>query len=90
MKKKPVLIIFDLMMPSLGGYQVLNSVRNTDEVSDIKILVISSLNESCIDKAMSCGADVVLQRPFENEQLLQTIETLLERKRTHKSVRSIV
>lgn len=85
LREKPVLMILDLMMPCLDGYQVLNSVRNSDEVFDIKILVISVQDESCLKSAMTYGADAMLQKPFESEQLIKTIESLLEPQRTYRS-----
>ncbi|BBB30402.1 response regulator [Neptunomonas japonica] len=73
----PALMTLDLSMPGLDGYDVLAYVRSTKEISNIKIIVISALDDQSLKKALICGADAVLSKPFDNEQLLTTIEGLL-------------
>lgn len=55
---KPDLILCDLMMPNLSGYDVIDILRNTMETSVSKIVVISALSQpEDIKKAMEMGAD---------------------------------
>ncbi|SEQ79455.1 DNA binding domain-containing protein, excisionase family [Amphritea atlantica] len=77
--EKPALMTLDLSMPGLDGYGVIECVRSTSELSGLKILVISALGEASLEKALAAGADAVLQKPFENEQLLKSIQQLLKK-----------
>jgi DNA-binding response OmpR family regulator len=55
---KPDLVLCDLMMPNLSGYDVIDILRNTMETSLCKIVVISALSQpDDIKKAMDLGAD---------------------------------
>lgn len=55
---QPDLILCDLMMPNVSGYDVIDILRNTRETSGAKIVVISALSQQQdIDKAMALGAD---------------------------------
>lgn len=78
LKEAPILITLDLSMPGLDGYDVLTYVRGTEEVSNTRILVISALDDTSLNKALECGADAVLQKPFDNSQLLILIQKLLD------------
>jgi DNA-binding response OmpR family regulator len=54
----PDLVLCDLMMPNLSGYDVIDIMRNTVETANAKIVVISALSQpEDIDKAMKLGAD---------------------------------
>ena len=44
-KEKPKLVLLDLMIPKLSGEQVLRALRSTDWGEDIKVLIISNLND---------------------------------------------
>lgn len=55
---KPDLILLDIMMPKVSGFDVIDILRNTTETADIKIIVLSALGQQeDIDKAKSLGAD---------------------------------
>lgn len=77
LKEQPILMTLDLSMPGLDGYDVLAYVRATEEVSNTRILVISALDDVSLNKALECGANAVLKKPFDNLQLLTTIQQLL-------------
>lgn len=54
----PDLVLCDLMMPNLSGYDVIDIMRNTNETANAKIVVISALSQpEDIEKAMKLGAD---------------------------------
>lgn len=55
---KPDLILLDIMMPRISGYDTLDILRNTDGVKHIKIIVLSALSQKKdVDKAIALGAD---------------------------------
>lgn len=75
---KPVLMTLDLRMPGIDGYRVIEWVRESPDVSDVRILVISALGDAALQKALDVGADAVLSKPFDNAQLLDSVESLIE------------
>ena len=82
----PDLIICDVMMPELSGYQVVERMRRDSRLSHtpIIILTVQSEMESKI-KALEVGADVHLGKPFVPEELLAEIKVLLRRIEFSKS-----
>jgi two-component system response regulator VicR len=66
---KPDLVTLDLSMPGLDGFEVLQFIRQQPELNHLKILVVSGLSEIELQKALDLGADAVLPKPFDNEQL---------------------
>lgn len=78
MKEKPALMTLDLSMPGIDGFDVIQFVKSSEELSATKILVISALDENHLQRAISLGADAYLQKPFVNSELLAEIEKLIE------------
>lgn len=76
-KARPALMTLDLNMPSMGGIEVLKSVRANEDLDGLKILVISALSEKELKQALACGADDILPKPFKNEELVLKIKKLL-------------
>jgi DNA-binding response OmpR family regulator len=55
---KPHLVVLDIMMPKVSGFEVLDIMRNTPETAKVKIVVLSALSQdSDKERAMSLGAD---------------------------------
>lgn len=60
-KEKPDLILLDIMMPKISGFDVLDILRATPETKDTKIIVMSALSQtSDIEKGKSLGASAYL------------------------------
>jgi excisionase family DNA binding protein len=72
----PALMILDLRMPGLNGFQVLQNIRESERFHNIKVLVVSALTHDALDRALACGADDVLEKPFSNEELLERVVRL--------------
>ena len=77
MKDRPFLVTLDLSMPGLSGYDVLSFVRETPEIASTKILVISALGGEALQKAIDLGADAILNKPFDNQELVEVINKLV-------------
>jgi DNA-binding response OmpR family regulator len=76
--KKPELIIMDLMMPKMDGFETCRMIRFDDEIKDIPIIVLSALNEeSERKKAFEAGADAYFIKPFDLDLLLNKIKDLI-------------
>jgi excisionase family DNA binding protein len=76
-EQRPALMTLDLSMPGMDGYQVIKTVRSDDDLSDLKILVISALDQEALDKAVEFGANAAISKPFENDHLRKTVEALM-------------
>jgi len=74
---KPSLVTLDLKMPGMDGYEVLRFMREHIEYNNVKVLVVSAETEAGLQKALEFGADDVLAKPFDNDQLLEKIESLI-------------
>ncbi|MCP4912014.1 MAG: response regulator transcription factor [Oligoflexia bacterium] len=75
---KPDLIVLDIMMPIMDGYQVLENIRKVD--SKLPILILSAKNEAADKvKALQKGVDDYLEKPFDLEEFLLRVERLLLR-----------
>lgn len=67
---KPDLILLDIMMPILDGYQVMNKIRNGNINPDIAIILITALdNKDDVVKGFNAGANDYISKPFNNEEL---------------------
>ncbi len=77
LQHRPAVMTLDLQMPGLSGFDVLHYIRQHSELSQTKILVISGLQQAQLDKAQEAGADAMLSKPFDNQQLLDSIALLM-------------
>ena len=77
--KKPDLILLDLMMPGIDGFEVLRRIRENPETADIRIVILSALNSNeDVVKGYNLGADDFIMKPIIMEKLLTTIITQIQ------------
>lgn len=80
LKEKPDLIICDIMMPVLDGYDVLNSLGRNNETSSIPFIFLTAKSEkSDLRKGMNMGADDYITKPFDDDELLRSVESRLKK-----------
>lgn len=74
----PELVVLDVMMPNLDGFSVLERIRETEELEDVRVIVLTSRSrEEDIDRALESGADDFVAKPFSSEELLGSVRTVL-------------
>ena len=78
-KQIPDLIICDIMMPELDGYGVLSILKKNIATASIPFIFLSAKEENW-DYQKSIGADAYLTKPFDDINLLSTIESCLKKK----------
>lgn len=79
-KENPDLILCDIMMPELDGYQVLTEIRKDDDNGNLPFIFLTAKsNSQDFRKGMNLGADDYLIKPFTSEELLKGITTRLEK-----------
>jgi len=77
-REKPDLILLDLLLPKLNGYDVCNSLMRDGLTRHIPILIISTLDTpESKEKAKQCGARNFMKKPYNLEDLLREIKRLL-------------
>lgn len=75
---KPDLILLDIMMPGMDGFEVIKRLKSSPETDDIKILVLSALNSNeDVVKGLSMGASDFITKPIIMEKLLNCVITQL-------------
>src|SRR6266566_6241253 len=81
------LVLLDIMMPNVNGYEVLASMKTNECLRHIPVIMISAVDE--IDSVIRCielGAEDYLPKPFNPTLLRARVEACLERKRLHDQV----
>jgi putative two-component system response regulator len=79
---RPDLVVSDIMMPEMNGYELLESVRNLPEGITVPFLFLSARTErSDVDRARSLGVDDYLFKPFEAPELINAVRARLDRRR---------
>ena len=75
----PDLIVLDIMMPRLDGYQTMQKLKAGESTSDIPVLFLSAkAQQSDIERGQEQGVAGYLTKPFDPSELLEVIENLLD------------
>lgn len=75
---RPDLVLLDIMMPRLNGYEVCRRLRERPESAGIKIVILSAKGrEVDAAKGLSLGADLYVSKPFSSTELVARIQELL-------------
>lgn len=75
----PDLVLLDVSMPKINGYEILEQVRQGDRPETKIILLTGRVYEEEVQKGMSLGADLYLEKPFSPLTLLAHVEQMLNR-----------
>jgi two-component system sensor histidine kinase/response regulator len=83
----PDLILSDIQMPSMNGYELLNNVKVDQELGKIPFVFMTGVNVGRYDlrKGMDLGADDYLTKPFTVEELLTAVEVRLRKQQLRRS-----
>jgi two-component system alkaline phosphatase synthesis response regulator PhoP len=74
----PDIIVLDLMMPDVTGYEVLEILRDNEETKEVPIVVLTAVTmQRERDRCMSKGADAVLIKPFDPREVARAVGALL-------------
>ena len=73
----PDLIILDVMMPNVDGYNTLEQIKNDTRLKHTKVIFLSAKNkEKDIEKGLSLGADLYMTKPFSVKKLVEHVNEL--------------
>jgi len=78
---KPDLILLDVMMPKLSGFEVCQKLKADSNLRKIMVLMVTALNEAGdIERAVKAGTDDFLSKPVNKTELLKRVENMLKLK----------
>jgi two-component system alkaline phosphatase synthesis response regulator PhoP len=74
----PDLILLDVMMPRMSGFQVCKRIKSDPKTKDIQVLMVTALNElGDIEQATECGTDDFVSKPVNKFELMTRVKSLL-------------
>ncbi|MFI4911678.1 MAG: response regulator [Sedimentisphaeraceae bacterium JB056] len=75
---KPDVVITDIVMPGMNGYELCRNIRKYPEFSHLPVVLVSSLSDpDDIIEGLNCGADNFIPKPFEQEFLLSRLASII-------------
>jgi twitching motility two-component system response regulator PilH len=82
-QNRPDVVITDVIMPNQDGYAVCSQIKQHPEFGGIPVVLMSGVvNKSVADKAVSVQADELIRKPFQPQELIGRVRTLLAPKET--------
>ena len=79
-RERPTLVVLDLMLPGMSGFDVLRAIRGNDETRDIAVLMLTARrDEPDRIEGLSLGADDYLTKPFSPQELVLRVQAILRR-----------
>lgn len=76
---KPDLIMLDVMMPGMDGYEVCRKLKSSEHTKNIPVIMLTALGMGeDFEKAIENGADWYIVKPFNSRQLLSRVSMLLD------------
>lgn len=80
-EEKPDLILLDIMMPKIDGFQVCRLLKENPETRDIPVIFVTGLEVNDVkQKVKESGADGAIQKPYEPKELLEKVKGCLTEK----------
>jgi len=83
------LVILDIMMPEVDGYEVFKFVRSQDRTRHLPVIFLTAKStQEDIEKGLALGADYYITKPFSGADLVRKVTLLLERQRTKRAAQA--
>ena len=75
----PDVILLDVMMPRMDGYEVCRAIRSDPELAGVFVMILTARGQKSDEaKALEVGADLYMSKPFDDEIVLQVIQDVFE------------
>lgn len=81
-KRPPELILLDVMMPGIDGYEVTRRIRQNKDLPYIPILLVTAHDQSSLAEGLDSGADDFIRKPFDIDELMARVRSLVRLKRS--------
>jgi two-component system alkaline phosphatase synthesis response regulator PhoP len=80
-KNPPDLVLLDIMMPKMSGFEVCKRIKNDPQTSNIPVIMVTALNEfGDIERGVDSGTDDFLSKPVNKLELITRVKTMLKLK----------
>ena len=86
--EQPDLVLLDVVMPEMDGYAVCQQLRADDETAVLPVIMVTSSIGPEKTKAIEAGADDFIPKPFNHDELLVRVRSLLRIKRYHDTIKT--
>ena len=78
-RDKPDLILLDLLMPKISGFEFLEELRKNEETKNTPVIVVSALtDEENVERIMQLGAVDYVKKPIDLQYLVSRVESVLQ------------
>jgi DNA-binding response OmpR family regulator len=77
---KPALLLLDIMMPGLSGYEVCDKIRKIEKYNDMKVVMLTAKGQKGdAEEGLKMGADDYIIKPFDPYELIEQVKEIMER-----------
>lgn len=85
--EKPDLLLLDIMMPRMSGFEVCRQIKSDPNTRDIQVIMVTALNEvGDHERAADCGTDEFLTKPVNRIELITRVKSLLKLRHLKKEL----
>ena len=85
-KNSPTLVITDIVMPEMSGYELCQKIKAEEKTKDIPVILLTSLSSTeDVLEGLACGADNFISKPYSEQYLLTNIVNILVNAKLRKS-----
>ncbi|MDD2389789.1 MAG: response regulator [Desulfobacterales bacterium] len=81
---RPSIVISDIIMPEMNGFELCHNIKADERLRSISVILLTSLSDpQDVIRAVQCGADQFVTKPYDGKYLLSTIDNLLHNENLH-------
>ncbi len=90
-RNQPELVLLDIMMPGMDGFEVCNILQEDEETRDVPVIMLSGkISTEDIKKGFDAGAVDYIEKPFENPELIARVKSALKLKHARDELKSLL